>query len=144
MGCLQSFCPSNQNPVLCPLPWPNHDRSGSGQSQGAGTGDDEDCDKIEESISKSRMRTEEKPNDECDHCYRDDDWDKVTCNHIDHPGNRWLRTLSLLNQPDNLGKNRILPNLSRFKFERPCLINGCADHYILCSLFNRKRFSSAH
>ncbi len=116
MGGLEGLSPANQDPVLRALSCSDHDRGGCCQSQGTGTGNDEDSDKVEKGIGERRRWPEEIPGNECDDGYGDHNRYKIACDDIGHPGNRRFRSLGFLNQPDNLGKNRIPPNFGRFKF----------------------------
>src|SRR5258708_1562115 len=68
----EGFVAANEDADACAFAYGDHDGHWRGEAEGAGASDDQNGDGVDKSVSKTRLRAEKTPRDECDDGRGDD------------------------------------------------------------------------
>jgi len=124
---LESFGVLDQDSGLRATADADHDRHGRGEPEGTGTGDDEHAHGGDETEGKPRLRSEQRPGAEGNYCRRNYSRHEPACDLVGQPLNRSARALRLRDHLDDLGKQRVAPDLFGPHHESAGLIERARD-----------------
>jgi hypothetical protein len=122
----------------------NHDRDRRRKSERARAGDDEHCDRVDERMGKSRLRSQGHPEHERDRRNRHHGRNKPLRDSVRELLQRRAAPLRLGDQLHDVGEQRIGADFLGLDDQRSALVDRGTDHAVASALLNRKRLPRQH
>ena len=141
---LERFALAEQDAELGRPAGADHDRRRRGKTHRAGAGDDQHGHGVDQGEAQRRLRTEREPQEEGQGGYGHHRRHEPAGDLVDKRLDRQLRTLRLLDHPDDLGEQGVRPHLGGAKGESAGLVDGGADNLVPCPLGDRDRLAGDH
>ena len=134
----------DEYPVFRPFADPDRDGCRCCQSQGARAGNDEYCNHGQKSVDEPLFRSEYPPAGKDKDSYADYDWYEYPGDLVHKLLYGRLAPLGIIDHPDDLRQDSILPGLLRYEYKRPFLVYGAGIYLVSCGFECRHRLPGEH